>query len=169
MLSVLRGARRRAIALASLTALGVYLVIWSLAVWAPFTQAARFLALPVLAQVAILLPAWLGGWLVAQAQRELIAHGEGIYALLLALTQVRGMRLIGLSLSAIMALALALAFLTGDLSARFGIAGALSALTLFALSLPDAPDHVYHPQGRVLALAPSRPRSLMVSEPPHRG
>lgn len=169
MLLLLRGIRRRTVALASLTALAVYLTIYALALWAPFTNADRFLNQPVLLQLAILAPAWLGAFLVALAQRDMIAHGEGIYAALLAITQVRGMRLIGLGFGAVMVLLLALAFLTGGLSARFGIVAVLSALTLIPLGLPDAPDQAYRPAGNaiVVSATPSvpRPRTIVRQEP----
>lgn len=141
----MRGERRRAIALASLTTLAVYLGIVTLAKWLPSTQASHIILLDWWKQVGILTPIWLGAWLIALAQRQLLAHGEGAYTAFLAFTQVRGMRFLGLILSLIMAALLGITFFAGSLSARDGVIGLLATLALLALGLPDAPEHTYRP------------------------
>ncbi len=146
----MRGERRRAIVLANLTTLGFYLILVALAKWLPVAHTGRFTRLPAITQVAVMLPIWLGSWMILLAQRSVIAHGEGAYAALLAFTQVRGMRFLGLALGILMLATLVVTSLAGVLTARDLILMTLATLTLIAIGLPDAPTHTYlppdHPQ-----------------------
>ncbi len=141
----MRGERRRAIVLANLTTLGFYLILVALAKWLPAAHTGQFTRLPAITQVAVMLPIWLGAWMILLAQRSVIAHGEGAYAALLAFTQVRGMRFLGLTLGMIMFATLVVTLLAGVTTARDLILMTLATLTLIAIGLPDAPTHTYLP------------------------
>ena len=148
----LPGERRRAVALASLVTLVIYFVWEGLAAIPASSFGHRFAELlgqPLWLQVALVAPIWLGTWLIAMAQRQLIAHNEGAYGAILAITQVRGMRgpglLMGLFLLALVVLGAVFNVLTPHLM----VIGALTTLYLVALGLPNAPQarYEFHPSG----------------------
>jgi hypothetical protein len=157
------GERRRTVALASLFTLALYLIAAAIPRLAPTSDigksVARFFALPSLVQGGIVALIWLGWWIVWMAQRELVAHGEGIYAVPLALTQVRGMRGAGLFFGLLIAAILAVTAIFGTLTLHLAIAGILVALALIALGLPASSSVAYQPQSsdNVLMPVPNTP------------
>ena len=141
-----RGERRRSIALASLLTLVMYLLLTGTANLAPgsgFSQVVqKFMHLPALTQILTLAIIWTGGLLMSLAQRQIIAHGEGGFVVLLAITQTRGLRTIGLLSTALMVGLLVIAVGNMAFTPHIFIVGVLSTLTLLALGLPNAPlDH----------------------------
>ena len=143
------GERRRTIALASLTTLLLYLVASAIVHWASTSDIgkgiAHFFALPAVVQGGSVAVVWLGWWLLWMGQREMIAYNEGVYGALLAITQVRGLRGLGLSFGVLVVAIVAITYAFGMLTPQLGIVSSLAALTFFALGLPNAPTQAYHP------------------------
>ncbi len=164
----IEGERRRTVALASLATLAIYLLAAAIPRLAPASDigkgVARFFALPALVQGGIVALIWLGWWIVWLAQRELIAHGEGIYAVPLAVSQVRGMRAAGLFFGLLIAAILAVTAVFGTLSVHLAVAGILAALALFALGLPASSAITYQlpPPDTALTVAPNTPPSRRI-------
>ncbi len=165
----LPGERRRAIALASLVTLAIYLIFVALAQIPNFTftgGVARLTNAPMLEQLALLAFVWVGMLLVALAQRQLISHGEGGYVALLAITQVPGMRGPGLIGGLVLAGVVVLGAAFGILPERAGVALALASLYLLALGLPNAPAarYVFTPAFGAAPIAdeyPASPRRMI--------
>jgi hypothetical protein len=162
------GERRRTVALASLFTLALYLVAAAIPRLAPASDigkgVGRFFALPALVQGGIVALIWLGWWIVWMAQRELVAHGEGIYAVPLAISQVRGMRGAGLFFGLLVAAILAVTAIFGTLTLHLAVAGVLVALALIALGLPASSSSIYQvpPSDTALVPVPNTPPSRRV-------
>ncbi len=140
------GERRRAVALASLVTLAFYAIIEILAEIHGLSISrgcTQLLGQPLLLQVLLLAPIWLGAWLFALAQRELIAQNEGAYGALLAISHTRGMGAPGLLLGAVIAILLASGFLLNVLTVPLFLTGVFAALYCIALGLPNAPASRY--------------------------
>lgn len=141
------GERRRTVALASLFSLVIYLAIYAVAKELPgvsFGQdAAHFLSLSATVQLLAIVPIWAGSALIVHGQRQLISHSEGAWGALMAISHVRGMRTIGLTLAAVIAALVGGLILTGSSTPMVVISGALATLYLLALGLPNAPNQRY--------------------------
>lgn len=162
----LRGERRRAVALASLITLVLYLIAAALSglTNVPLGQGfARLLGQPVYLQLIFLVPIWAGVWLFAIAQRELIAQSEGAYGALLAVSHTRGMGLPGGILGGLLVIALAAGYVLNVLSPIIVVAGVLAALYIIALALPNAPASRYEFNPPATAHIPS-----LHDAPPHQ-
>ena len=145
------GERRRAVALASLVTLVIYFVWEAIAAIPNSSFGHRFaelLAQPLWLQAALVAPIWLGVWLVAMAQRQLIAHNEGAYAGVQTITHVRGMRGPGLLMGLFLLVLVALGAIFNVLTPHLTLIGALTTLYLVALGLPNAPQarYEFHPE-----------------------
>jgi hypothetical protein len=179
----LRGERRRAVALASLVSLVLYLIAAGISGLTnlPLGQGfARLLGQPVSVQLIFLVPIWAGVWLFAFAQREMIAHDEGAYSALLAVSHTRGMGLPGGILGGLMVIALGAGYVLNVLSPAIVVAGGLAALYIIALALPNAPARRYEfnppatahipsihdaPQQRALPSGPTPARGRIIDAP----
>jgi hypothetical protein len=144
----LPGERRRNIALASTFNLFLYLLLAGIAQLTASSGIGHslnhFLSLTGFEQGIVVGLIWLGFWLIANAQRELIAHREGSYALLQTITDVRGMRWVGLFFGVVTLAIVALVYLLGSLTPQFGVTGILITVTLLTLGAPDSPSRRYH-------------------------
>lgn len=139
------GERRRALALASVMTLAVYLIGYLLAFSVRISGLAHLLLQPVPTQFLLLAPIWLGWLIFAMAQRELIAHGAGAYRFLLAITEVRGMRALGLGFGGCVIAATVAIGLLSELTPQLAIVGAFTGSALLFLGLPHAPEARYLP------------------------
>ena len=144
------GERRRAVAVASLVTLVIYFAWEGLAAIPNSSFGHRFAELlgqPLWLQAALVAPIWLGIWLIAMAQRQLIAHNEGAYGAVLAITHVRGMRGPGLLMGVFLLALVVLGAVFGVLTPHLMLIGGLATLYLVALGLPNAPQARYdfHP------------------------
>lgn len=168
----LPGERRRAVALASLVSLAVYLLWEGLAAIPNSSfghQFAHLLGQPVWLQAALVAPIWLGTFVVALAQRQLIAHREGAYAALQAITHVRGMRGPGLTLGLVMLALLIAGAVFNVLMPHLLIVGALASTFLIALGLPHAPAarYEFRPDESTI-MQYNDPRVSVLPAPPHQ-
>ena len=163
----LHGERRRTIALASIMTLFLYLITISVAVLASSTPVGqtfgKFFALRDLVQTGIIAIVWLGWWIIAMAQRELIASNHGIYGAALAITQVRGLRTIGLTFGTLILMLLGLTYIFETIDTRLAVVGMLSAITLIVLGLPSAPPHTYRGEAVQVETIPTRQPALISS------
>lgn len=149
-----QGERRRSLALACLVTGMLYSGIWAASiifVKTPVGQAfAEYLTLPAYAEMGSVAIVWVGVFLIALSQKELIAAREGSYVVLHDLTDVRGMIGIGLGWSTILIALLIGLFIWRQLTITVVIMGGLAAATLFFLGLPDAPLRRYRKETTVL-------------------
>lgn len=141
----LMGERRRSLALASIFTLAIYLIGYLLAFSVGYSGLAHVLRQPISAQFLLLAPIWLGWWIFAQAQRRLIAHGAGAYRFLLAITEVRGMRGLGLGFGAGILAAIGACGILGILAPPLAVVGTMAGSALLFLGLPHAPEARYLP------------------------
>jgi hypothetical protein len=145
------GERRRTIALASLVALILYLAAAAIVSFASSSDlghaVARFFVLPAIEQGGIVAIIWLGAWITFFAQREAIATTDSpFYRFLVNLTDVRGLRGLGLGLGALVLALLVVTYAYNTLTPVVGISGVLVALALVALGLPDSSSRRYSPE-----------------------
>ena len=169
----LHGERRRTFALASIMTLVLYLLAAGVGAWAPDTAVGQkfshFFTLPDGYQAGILAMVWVGWWIIAMAQRELIASGHGIYGWALAITQVRGMRTIGLIFGTFVLVILAITYIFDTISTPLAVVGILSGITLFVLGLPGAPAHTYRAEPLPQSNVPPQQRpQLAPAQQPQR-
>ncbi len=149
MVGHLPGERRRALVVASVVTLALYLAMTALAHWlagiGPGTLAADYLKGSAATQGIGLAVVWLGVGLWALAQAPLIAYRQGAYGIVASLTDTRAMRGLGLGFGALVIAVLAIAAAANVLADRLLVVGVLTAIALLALGLPDAPARRYEP------------------------